>query len=116
MSYQGPGIYRHFKGMMYLALCTGQHTETGERLVAYVPLYGLPERDGATEPCFRPLKMWDENVPDPSDDSWMCPHCRNANSRSSWPSYCGHCAHAPATPQRMVPRFSLQSPLVVARA
>lgn len=33
-----PGIYRHYKGGLYLVLGLAQHSETAERLVAYVPL------------------------------------------------------------------------------
>jgi len=34
-----PGKYRHFKGGEYHVLGTALHTETGERLVVYIPLY-----------------------------------------------------------------------------
>jgi hypothetical protein len=32
------GLYRHYKGGIYLCLGVGEHSETGERLVVYVSL------------------------------------------------------------------------------
>lgn len=34
------GIYRHFKGKYYMPLYVAEHTETGEKLVVYMALYG----------------------------------------------------------------------------
>jgi hypothetical protein len=35
-----PGKYRHYKGNEYEVLGTATHSETGEGLVVYRPLYG----------------------------------------------------------------------------
>lgn len=35
-----PGIYRHFKGNLYLVLYIATHTETQEQMVVYRALYG----------------------------------------------------------------------------
>lgn len=54
------GIYRHYKGKQYLVLGVARHSESGEELVIYVPLYELP---GAGLPLqARPRKLWDELV------------------------------------------------------
>lgn len=62
------GVYRHFKGGLYLMLGLARHSETDEKFVAYVPLsvrsgpritvrpYELfvdeVTRDGVTQPRF----------------------------------------------------------------
>ena len=51
-----PGRYRHFKGNFYEVLGVARHSETGEQLVVYRPLYG--ERGL----WVRPLSMWNETV------------------------------------------------------
>lgn len=54
------GVYRHYKGHLYLVLGIARQTETDEELVIYVPLYELP---GAGLPLqARPRKIWDEQV------------------------------------------------------
>jgi sirohydrochlorin ferrochelatase len=47
-----PGRYRHFKGNEYEVVGVARHSETGERLVVYRPLYG----DGGL--WVRPLGMF----------------------------------------------------------
>jgi hypothetical protein len=51
-----PGKYRHYKGKDYEVLGTATHSETGEKLVVYRPLYG----EGAL--WVRPLAMFAESV------------------------------------------------------
>ncbi len=51
-----PGIYRHYKGNEYQVYEVATHSENGEALVVYRPLYG--ER----ALWVRPLSMWDETV------------------------------------------------------
>lgn len=53
-----PGIYQHYKGMMYLALTVAKHSETLEELVVYVALYD--NKDGKT--WVRPLSMFMEEI------------------------------------------------------
>jgi len=50
------GKYRHYKGKDYEVLGTATHSETGEKLVVYRPLYG----EGAL--WVRPLAMFGESV------------------------------------------------------
>ena len=50
------GLYRHFKGNYYEVLGVARHSETGEELVVYRPLYG--ERGL----WVRPAAMWNEIV------------------------------------------------------
>jgi hypothetical protein len=50
------GRYRHYKGEDYSVLGFARHSETGETMVLYVPLYG----DGGY--WVRPLDMFVEQV------------------------------------------------------
>ncbi|MCB1708064.1 MAG: DUF1653 domain-containing protein [Halioglobus sp.] len=50
------GKYRHFKGGEYRVQGVARHSETGELLVVYTPLYG----DGGL--WVRPLSMFEEPV------------------------------------------------------
>lgn len=50
-------IYRHFKGDYYIVLGFAKHTETGEKLVLYRPLYGDGEMIFA-----RPYDMFTSKV------------------------------------------------------
>jgi hypothetical protein len=51
-----PGRYRHYKGNDYEVLGTATHSETGEKLVVYRPLYG------GRDLWVRPLSMFLETV------------------------------------------------------
>jgi hypothetical protein len=51
-----PGRYRHFKGGEYNVQGIATHSETGEQLVVYTPLYG----EGGL--WVRPLSMFLETV------------------------------------------------------
>ena len=51
-----PGKYRHFKGGEYEVKGVATHSETGEELVVYTPLYG----EGGL--WVRPLDMFLETV------------------------------------------------------
>ena len=51
-----PGRYRHFKGGAYSVMGVARHSETGESLVVYTPLYG----EGGL--WVRPLSMFTEQV------------------------------------------------------
>ena len=50
------GKYRHFKGRDYEVLGVATHSETGEAMVVYRPLYG---QQGL---WVRPASMWSETV------------------------------------------------------
>jgi hypothetical protein len=51
-----PGKYRHFKGGEYTVQGVAKHSETGEFMVVYTPLYG----EGGL--WVRPLDMFIEEV------------------------------------------------------
>ena len=48
-----PGVYKHFKGGMYLALILAKDSETLDDFVVYIPLYDKPE--SGTRAWIRPL-------------------------------------------------------------
>lgn len=54
------GVWRHYSGKLYLVDGVGRHTENGELLVSYIPLYEHPA--GGPVKQFRPLSMWFELV------------------------------------------------------
>ena len=59
-----PGRYRHFKGGEYEVVGVARHSETGERLVVYRPLYndsGLWVRPVAM--FLEPVAVGDATVP-----------------------------------------------------
>lgn len=51
------GLYRHYKGKYYEVIGVAKHSETGESLVVYRPLYG---EQGL---WVRPFEMFDEVLP-----------------------------------------------------
>lgn len=55
-----PGVYQHFKGKKYRVHAIAQHSETGESLVVYEPLYPSESKFWV-----RPLTMFTEQVPGP---------------------------------------------------
>lgn len=52
------GIYKHYKGGLYLVLCRARHSETNEPLIAYIPL-GVKHGARMT---VRPYEMFFEEV------------------------------------------------------
>ena len=56
MEFPPKGRYRHFKGSEYELLDFAHHSETGEWMAVYRPLYG----EGGL--WVRPLAMWSEPV------------------------------------------------------
>ena len=56
-----PGKYKHFKGNNYQVIGEATHTETGEKLVVYTPLYQADSFEpGAL--FVRPLSMFTETI------------------------------------------------------
>lgn len=55
------GVYEHYKGKRYLVLGVARHTETGELMAVYVPLYELPGNEGV-QMSVRPLEMFTGRV------------------------------------------------------
>ena len=55
------GVYEHYKGKKYLVLGAARHTETGELVAVYVPLYELPGNEGV-QMSVRPLEMFEGQV------------------------------------------------------
>lgn len=53
-----PGVYEHYKGRQYLALCLAREDETDEVVVVYTRLYA---RDGLPTSTRR-LRVWNEEV------------------------------------------------------
>jgi hypothetical protein len=66
MNYPISGVYEHYKSSpearkYYQVLGCAKHTETGEVLVVYVPLYVIPEHRGLRLQV-RPVGMFLETV------------------------------------------------------
>ena len=53
-----PGLYQHYKGQQYLALCLAREDETDEVVVVYTRLYARPGLPVST----RRLSIWNEEV------------------------------------------------------
>lgn len=53
-----PGLYQHYKGQQYLALCLAREDETDEVVVVYTRLYTRPGLPTST----RRLLIWNEEV------------------------------------------------------
>jgi hypothetical protein len=53
-----PGLYRHYKGQQYLALCLARADETDEVVVVYTRLYPRPGLPTST----RKLQIWNQEV------------------------------------------------------
>lgn len=51
-----PGLYKHFKGKLYRVFGVAEHSETGEKLVVYIALYG----EGGM--WVRPIQMFTETI------------------------------------------------------
>lgn len=51
-----PGLYKHFKGKLYRVIGVAEHSETGEKLVVYIALYG----EGGI--WVRPIEMFTETI------------------------------------------------------
>lgn len=65
-AYPPVGVYEHYKSTakdkrLYQILGIAKHTETGEKLVVYIPLYVIPEHTGLRLQV-RPLDMFMEDV------------------------------------------------------
>lgn len=56
------GVYKHFKGNLYKAICLANDSETCQKVVVYQALYGEKEF------WVRPLKMWQETVLNPNGE------------------------------------------------
>jgi hypothetical protein len=55
------GVYQHYKGGLYYVLGLARHTETDEKLIAYIPLYTRPDHPGPRIQV-RPITMFFETV------------------------------------------------------
>ena len=55
------GIYQHYKGMRYVLVDVGTHTETGEKFVVYRALYDTDDL-GPTPLFVRPYELFVEEV------------------------------------------------------
>ena len=56
-----PGIYRHFKGELVRVLHVATHSESLEKMVVYIALYGC-RTGGIGSIWVRPMEMFMQNV------------------------------------------------------
>jgi hypothetical protein len=54
------GLYRHYKGKYYEVIGVAKHSETGESLVVYRPLYGEQGLWVRPLKCLLKPSQWDE--------------------------------------------------------
>lgn len=62
------GVYQHYKGKFYSLLGTVRHSDTGEILALYIPLYVVEGRTVPTQMSVRPIEAFKEKfrkVPQP---------------------------------------------------
>lgn len=63
-----PGVYQHYKGKFYSLLGTVRHSDTGEILVLYIPLYVVEDNTVPTQMSVRSVEAFKKKfrkVPQP---------------------------------------------------
>ena len=62
MPFDGPGVYRHYKGGQYRVMGLATHTETKEVMVVYAPDKGTGGLVRSGEVFVRPLDNFNQGV------------------------------------------------------